>query len=177
MFSLTAQVLSQYALPLLIGVVVLGAGMQQFVRAQRLQQQLTERQVALAQAQEQLHEQDTDLRVLGSQQDQLYEQLKQREIECQQLKMEQGQLHEKLLGVHGIADAAQARYRELKEQQLLRENTLTELQSRYIDEQQAHQQLQQKFASLSGLSAQKEQHLLEQQQLLKDSREDRKSVV
>ncbi|HZJ93923.1 MAG TPA: DNA recombination protein RmuC [Thiopseudomonas sp.] len=174
MFGLTAQMLSQYAVPLLLGAVVAGAGVQQFVRAQRLQQQLTERQVALAQAQEQLHEQDTDLRVLGSQQDQQYEQLKQRETDYQQLKAEHVQLHEKLLGVHGIADAAQASYRELKEQQLLRENTLAELQSHYIDEQQAHQQLQQKFASLSGLSAQKEQHLLEQQQLLKDSREQLK---
>ncbi|HKM37802.1 MAG TPA: DNA recombination protein RmuC [Thiopseudomonas sp.] len=174
MLSLTTQMLSQYAVPLLLGAVVLGAGTQQFVRAQRLQQQLTQRQEALAQAQEQLHEQDTDLRVLGSQQDQLYEQLKQRETDYQQLKVEQGQLHEKLLGVRGIADAAQASYRELKEQQLLRENTLTELQSRYIDLQKTHQQLQQEFASLSGLSAQKEQHLLEQQQLLKDSREQLK---
>ena len=170
MFGLTMPQFSIYAAPLLLVVMLLGFAVQQFVRAQRLQQQLTEQQVTLLAAQEQLHRQDTDLQVSGSQQDQLYAQLQQRHADYQQLKAEHSALHEQLLQGRGLADAAQASYRELKEQQLLCENTSAEQRALYLKLQQEHQQLQQEFASLRGLSAQKEQHLLGQQQLLKDSR-------
>lgn len=174
MFALTLPGFSAYALPLFVSAALLVGVIQQFIRGQRLQQQLTERQAALNQTQQQLHGQDIDLQVLGSQQDQLYEQLKQRDANEQQLKLEQRSLHEQLLHRQGLADAAQAAYRELKEQQQQREQALTGLQQKLTDLQQEHQQLQQKFASLSEVSAHKEQHLREQQQLLKDSREQLK---
>lgn len=174
MFGLTVPELGQYAVPLLVAAVMLGVSLQQFIRAQRLQQQLVDKQAMVTVAQEQLHQQDVDLQVLASQQDQLHAQLQQRQADYQQLKVENSALHEQLLQGRGVADAARAGYRELKEQQLLREKALIEQQAAHFELQQAHQQLQQDFSSLRGLSAQKEQHLLEQQQLLKDSREQLK---
>lgn len=175
MLSLVAQDLSHYALPLLAAVVLLFAiALLQLLRGHRLQQQVAEQQQSLLAAQEQLHEQDTDLQVFGSQQDQLYAQLQQREADYQGLKIERSSLHEQLLQGRSVADGAQASYRELKQQQHAREQALLEQQRLYQELLQAHQQLQQDYASLRGLSAQKEQHLLEQQQLLKDSREQLK---
>ena len=175
MLSVTAQDLSHYTLPLLAAVVLLVAiAVLQLMRGQKLQRQMAEQQQSLLAAQEQLHEQDTDLQVFGSQQDQLYAQLQQREADYQALKVERSSLHEQLLQVRSVADDAQASYRELKQQQQFREQTLLEQQRLYQELLQAHQQLQQDYASLRGLSAQKEQHLLEQQQLLKDSREQLK---
>lgn len=174
MLSLTAQQLSPYAAPLLAAAVVLGAAVQQFSQRRRLQQQLIDSQSALHSAQEQLHEQDIDLQVLGSQHDLLHAQLQQKTTDYQQLKTELSAAHEQLLQSRGVADAARAAYRELKEQQLTRDKALAEQQAAHLELQQAHQQLQQEHVSLSGLSAQKEQHLLEQQQLLKDSREQLK---
>ena len=174
MFGLMGQELNQYIAPLLLGAVLLGVAVQQFVRGQKLQRELSDSQAAMLLLQQQLHEQDVDLQVIGSQQDQLHTQLQQREVDYQQLKTEQKTLNEQLIQGRGVADAARAAYRELKEQQLLREKTLVEQQVTYLDLQQAHQQLQQEYVSLRGLSEQKEQHLLEQQQLLKDSREQLK---
>ncbi|HHX04492.1 MAG TPA: DNA recombination protein RmuC, partial [Pseudomonas sp.] len=174
MLGLTGQELTQYAAPLVLGVIVLAVAVLQFIRGQKLQQQLNASQTALLSAQQQLHEQDTDLQVLGSQQDQLHAQLQRREADYQQLHAEQRSAQEQLLQVRGVADAARAAYRELKEQQLLREKALTEQQASYLELQQTHQNLQQEHVSLRGLTAQKEQHLLEQQQLLKDSREQLK---
>ena len=175
MYSLTVDNLSQYAVPLLAAVGLLVAiALLQFIRGQRLQQQLTDSQRTVSAGQEQLHEQEIDLQVFGSQQDQLHAQLQQREKDYQQIKAENSALHEQLLQRRGIADAAQASYRELKEQQQAREKAFAQQQAVYLELQQAHQQLQQEFSSLRGLSAQKEKHLLEQQQLLKDSREQLK---
>lgn len=174
MLGLTEQELTQYAAPLVLGVMVLAAAVLQFIRGQKLQQQLNASQEACLSAQQQLHEQDIDLQVLGSQQDQLQAQLQRREADYQQLQAEYRAAQEQLLQARGVADAARAAYRELKEQQLLREKALTEQQASYLELQQAHQELQQEHVSLRGLSAQKEQHLLEQQQLLKDSREQLK---
>lgn len=174
MFSLAVQQLNPYAAPLLAAVVLLGAAVHQFTQRRRIQQQLFDSQSALRSAQEQLHEQDIDLQVLGSQNDQLHAQLQQTTNDYQQLKAELSTVHEQLVQGRGVADAARAAYRELKEQQLAREKTLAEQQATYLKLQQTHQQLQQEHASLLGLSAQKEQHLLEQQQLLKDSREQLK---
>lgn len=174
MLGLTGQDLTQYAAPLVLGVTALAVAVLQFIRGQKLQQQLNASQDALLGAQQQLHEQDTDLQVLGSQQDQLHAQLQRREADYQQLHAEQRSAQEQLLQVRGVADAARAGYRELKEQQLLREKALTEQQASYLELQQTHQNLQQEHVSLRGLTAQKEQHLLEQQQLLKDSREQLK---
>lgn len=175
MLSLAAQDYSHFTLPLLVAVVLLLAiTLLQWLRGHRLQRQVVEQQQSLLAAQEQLHEQDTDLQVFGSQQDQLYAQLQQREADYQGLKLEYSSLHEQLLQGRSIADGAQASYRELKQQQQTREQALLEQQRLYQELLQAHQQLQQDYASLRGLSAQKEQHLLEQQQLLKDSREQLK---
>ncbi len=175
MLSLVAQELSHYTVPLLAAVVLLLAiVVLQLLRGQRLQRQITEQQQSLLAAQEQLHEQDTDLQVFGSQQDQLYAQLQQREADYQGLKIEYSSLHEQLLQGRSLADGAQASYRELKQQQQAREQALLEQQRLYQELLQTHQQLQQDYASLRSLSAQKEQHLLEQQQLLKDSREQLK---
>ncbi len=173
MLSLVS-VLQHYAAPLLLGAFVLGAAVLQFMRGQGLTRQLSASQAALVQAQQQVQQQDTELQVLGSQHDQLYEQLKQRDIDMQQLKAEHSQLHTQLMHSRGGAEAAQAGYRELKEQQQLREQAWQDMQGKYADLQHSYQQLQQDFSSLQGLSAQKEQHLLEQQQLLKDSREQLK---
>ena len=174
MLSLTVQELSQYTVALLLGIIVLGIALQQFIRAQKLQQQSADNQTALRDAQQQLHEQDTDLQVLGSQQDQLSAQLQLREADYQQLKTEHSAVQQQLLQGRGIAEAAQAGYRELKEQQQVREQALARQQTVYLELQDEHQRLQQEYASLRGLSAQKEQHLLEQQQLLRDSREQLK---
>lgn len=174
MFSLTAQQLSQYSVPVLIGVILLSVLLQQFIRGQRLQRQCAANQAELLAAQQQLHEQDIDVQVLSSQQQQLQVQLAQRDTDYQQLKTEYSTLREQLLQGRGVADAARAAYREIKEQQLLREKALVDQQAAYLELQQAHQQLQQDHTSLRALSAQKEQHLLEQQQLLKDSREQLK---
>ena len=174
MFSLTAQELSQYTVPLLIGVILLGLVLQQFMRAQRLQQQSIDQQAALRDAQQQLHEQDTDLQVLGSQQDQLYAQLQLRESDYQQLKTEYSAVQQQLLQARSIADTAQASYRELKEQQQVREQALVQQQAVYLTLQDEHQSLQREHAALRSLSQQKEQHMLEQQQLLRDSREQLK---
>lgn len=174
MFGLTVAELGQYAAPLLAAVVMLGVTLQQFVRAQHLQQQLIDKQARVTAVQEQLHQQDVDLQVLASQQDQLHAQLQQRQTDYQQLKIENSALQEQLLQGRGVADAARAGYRELKEQQVLGEKVSAEQRALYFKLQQDHQQLQQDFSSLRGLSAQKEQHLLEQQQLLKDSREQLK---
>lgn len=174
MFDLTVQELSPYAAPLLAGVVVLVIAVQQFIRAKKIQQQLTYSEEALFAAREQLHEQDVELQVFGSQQQQWEVQLERREVDYQQLKVEYNASHAQLLQVRGVADAARAAYRELKEQLVRCDSTLTEQQARHLELQQAHQQLQQDHTALTGLSAQKEQHLLEQQQLLKDSREQLK---
>lgn len=174
MLSLTVQELRPYAAPLLAGVVVLGIAVQQFMRAHKVQRQLADSEEALLAAREELHEQDIELQVLGSQQQQLQVQLERREADYQQLKVEHSASHAQLLQVRGVADAARAAYRELKEQQVRRDSTLAEQQARHLELQQAHQQLQQDHTALTGLSAQKEQHLLEQQQLLKDSREQLK---
>lgn len=174
MLSLAVQELSPYAAPLLAGTLVLGLAVQQFIRAKNIQRLLTENQAQLSAVQQQLHEQDIEVQVLSSQQQQWQAQLERREADYQQLKAEHNALHAQLLQGRGVADAARAAYRELKEQQLQRDNALTEQQSRYRELQQAHQQLQQDHSALTGLSAQKEQHLLEQQQLLKDSREQLK---
>ena len=174
MLGLTGLEWAQFVAPVLLGIGVLGAAVGQFVRGQRLAQQLAEQQSVLMQAQQQLHEQDTELQVLGSQQDQLYEQLKQREADVQQLKNEHTQMHAQLLHSRGAADAAQASYTEIKQQRHSCEQALQQLQAQHTELQQQYQQLQQDFRSLQGLSAQKEQHLLEQQQLLKDSREQLK---
>src|SRR5690606_39578190 len=168
MLGLTGQELTQYAAPLVLGVIVLAVAVLRFIRGQKLQQQLNTSQTALLSAQQQLHEQDTELQVLGSQQDQLHAQLQRREADYQQLYAKHRSPQEQLLQVRGVADAARAAYRELKEQQLLREKALTEQQASYLELQQTHQNLQQEHVSLRGLTAQKEQHLLEQQQLLKD---------
>ena len=174
MFSLTAQELSQYTVPLLIGLILLSLVLQQFMRAQRLQQQSIDQQAALRDAQQQLHEQDTELQVLGSQQDQLYAQLQLRESDYQQLKTECSAVQQQLLQTRSIADTAQASYRELKEQQQMREQAFAQQQKLYLQLQDEHQGLQQEHAALRGLSQQKEQHMLEQQQLLRDSREQLK---
>ncbi|QEY58510.1 DNA recombination protein RmuC [Pseudomonas sp. C27(2019)] len=174
MFSLALQELSPYAAPLLVGTVALAAAVQQFMRAQKTQQQLADSEEALLAAREQLHEQAIELQVLGSQQQQLQAHLERREADYQQLKVEHNASQTQLLHVRGMADAARAAYRELKEQQVRRDSDLTEQQARYLELQQVHQQLQQDHRALSSLSAQKEQHLLEQQQLLKDSREQLK---
>lgn len=174
MLGLTMQELNQYALPFVLAVVLLVIAVLQFIRGQKLQQQLTQRHVEVYEAQQQLHEQDIDLQVLGSQQDQMHAQLQQRQLDYQQLKAEHNVLHEQLLQLRGISDAARAAYRELKEQQSMREKELHEQQAVYFELQQVHQQLLQDHVSLRGLSEQKEQHLLEQQQLLKDSREQLK---
>ena len=129
MFSLTAQELSQYTVPLLIGLILLSLVLQQFMRAQRLQQQSIDQQAALRDAQQQLHEQDTELQVLGSQQDQLYAQLQLRESDYQQLKNEYSAVQQQLLQTRSIADTAQASYRELKEQQQGREPALAQQQA------------------------------------------------
>lgn len=174
MFGLALQELNPYAAPLLAGAVVLIMAAQQFMRAQKTQQQLADNQEQLRAAHEALHEQDIELQVLASQQQQWQAQLERREADYQQLKVENSASHAQLLQVRGVADAARAAYRELKEQQVQRDSALAEQQVRALEMQQAHQQLQQDHAALSGLSAQKEQHLLEQQQLLKDSREQLK---
>src|SRR5690554_4683248 len=174
MLGLTGQELTQYAAPLVLGVIVLAVAVLQFIRGQKLQQQLNASQTALLSAQQQLHEQDTDLQVLGSQQDQLHAQLQRREADYQQLHAEQRSAQEQLLQVRGVADAARAAYRELKEQQLLREKALTEQQASYLELQETHQMLQQEHVSLLGLTAQNGQHLLAQQPLIKDSREQLK---
>lgn len=174
MFGLSLQEISQYVVPLLLASVLCAAALQQFLRNSRLQQQLLESQAELALVQEQLHEQDIDVQVLSSQQQQLQLQLQQREADYQQLKSEHGGLQEQLVQGRGVADAARAAYREIKEQQLLRDKSIAEQQRAYSELQKDHQQLQQDYSALSGLSAQKEQHLLEQQQLLKDSREQLK---
>lgn len=174
MFGLSLQEISQYVVPLLLASVLCAAALQQFLRNSRLQQQLLESQAELALVQEQLHEQDIDVQVLSSQQQQLLLQLQQREADYQQLKSEHGGLQEQLVQGRGVADAARAAYREIKEQQLLRDKSIAEQQRAYSELQKDHQQLQQDYSALSGLSAQKEQHLLEQQQLLKDSREQLK---
>lgn len=174
MFGLSLQGISQYVVPLLLVSVLCAAALQQFLRNSRLQQQLLESQAELALVQEQLHEQDIDVQVLSSQQQQLLLQLQQREADYQQLKSEHGGLQEQLVQGRGVADAARAAYREIKEQQLLRDKSIAEQQRAYSELQKDHQQLQQDYSALSGLSAQKEQHLLEQQQLLKDSREQLK---
>lgn len=174
MFGLSLQEISQYVVSLLLASVLCAAALQQFLRNSRLQQQLLESQAELALVQEQLHEQDIDVQVLSSQQQQLLLQLQQREADYQQLKSEHGGLQEQLVQGRGVADAARAAYREIKEQQLLRDKSIAEQQRAYSELQKDHQQLQQDYSALSGLSAQKEQHLLEQQQLLKDSREQLK---
>ncbi len=174
MLGLTMQELNQYALPFVLAIVLLVIAVLQFIRGQKLQQQLTQRHVEVYAAQQQLHEQDIDLQVLGSQQDQMHAQLQQRQLDYQQLKAEHNVLHEQLLQLRGISDAARAAYRELKEQQSMREKELHEQQAVYFELQQVHQQLLQDHVSLRGLSEQKEHHLLEQQQLLKDSREQLK---
>ncbi len=75
MLGLTEQELTQYAAPLVLGVIVLAVAVLQFIRGQELQQQLNASQEACLSAQQQLHEQDIDLQVLGSQQDQLQAQV------------------------------------------------------------------------------------------------------
>ena len=60
MLGLTEQELTQYAAPLVLGVIVLAVAVLQFIRGQKLQQQLNASQTALLSAQQQLHEQDTD---------------------------------------------------------------------------------------------------------------------
>lgn len=174
MFGLTAQELNQYAAPLLLGVILLSIALQQFIRGQKLQQQLEDNRATVLAAQQQLHEQDIDLQVLASQQDQLHAQLQRRDTDYQQLQTEYRVAQDQLLQVRGVSDAARAAYRELKEQQLAREKALQEQQAVNLELQQVHQQLQQEHVSLRGLSEQKEQHLLEQQQLLTDSREQLK---
>lgn len=174
MFGLTTAMLGQSAALLALCIAGLAVALQQYLRGKQLQRQLHDNQAALLAAQQQLHEQDIDLQVIGSQQEQLHEQLQQRETDCLQLRDEQKNLHEQLLQGRGVADAARAAYRELKEQQVLREKNLAEQQAAYLALQHDHQQLQQAHASLRDVSEQKEQHLLEQQQLLKDSREQLK---
>lgn len=170
MYSLAIQQLSPYAAPLVVASLVLGMLVQQYKQRRHLQQQLTDSQAALTAAQTQLHEQEIDLQVLASQQDQLHGQLQQRTAEYQELKVELSALHEQLRQGQGISDAARSAYRELKEQLQQRDEKLAEQQAALFELQQAHQQLQQEHVALTGLSAQKEQHLLEQQQLLQDSR-------
>lgn len=170
MLGLTAQPFSPYGAALLSAAALVLLLLWQLWRGRRLQQALTASEQALLEAQAQLHEQEIALQVLGSQQDQWHAQLQRRETDYQQLKSEQHRLQEQMLQGRGAADAARAAYRELKEQQLLREKNMQEQQASYSQLQQAHQQLQQDYAALSGLSEQKEQHLLEQQQLLQDSR-------
>lgn len=174
MFGLTVQELNQYALPIVLAVALLGMAVQQFMRGQKLQKQLLDSQTEIRTAQQQLHEQDIELQVLGSQQDQMHAQLQQSKSDYQQLKIEYGTLNEQLLQQRSVSDTARAAYRELKEQQSVREKALHEQRTAYLELQHAHQQLQQEHVSLRGLSEQKEQHLLEQQQLLKDSREQLK---
>ncbi len=94
--------------------MVLAAAVLQFIRGQKLQQQLNASQEACLSAQQQLHEQDIDLQVLGSQQDQLQAQLQRREADYQQLQAEYRAAQEQLLQARGVADAARAAYRELK---------------------------------------------------------------
>lgn len=174
MFGLSLEIISPYMVSLLIGSTLLGLAVLQSVRVHALRKQLRDEQLERSTAQQDLHAQDIELQVLSSQQQQVQQQLEQREAEVQQYKAEQRTLHEQLLQGRGVADAARAAYRELKEQQAAHEKNQLEQKARLLELQAAHQQLQQDFAGLTSLSAQKEQHLLEQQQLLKDSREQLK---
>ena len=150
MFGLSLQEISQYVVPLLLASVLCAAVLQQFLRNSSLQQQLLESQAELALVQEQLHEQDIDVQVLSIQQQQLQLQLQQREADYQQLKSEHGGLQEQLVQGRGVADAARAAYREIKEQQLLRDKSIAEQQRAYSELQKDHQQLQQDYSALSG---------------------------
>ena len=60
MLGLTMQELSQYAAPLLLGVILLGSTVQQFIRGQKLQQHRVDGQAAVHEARQHLHEQDID---------------------------------------------------------------------------------------------------------------------
>ncbi|MDY7219054.1 DNA recombination protein RmuC [Denitrificimonas sp. JX-1] len=133
MYSLSLFHFDQSVIILLATVVVLAAlVLWQWIYSRKTLRQLHAQEKVLQGAREQLHEQDIDLQVLGSQQDQLYAQLQRYETEHQSMKAE------------------------------------------YLQLQNQHQQLQQEHVSLRSLSAQKEQHLLEQQQLLKENREQLK---
>lgn len=115
-----------------------------------------------------------ELRIEHAQGEQRSVQAQSQALELRSAREEVRELNLQLRGSHSQAEAARAQVGELRLQQQAATETLATLQATLERLQVQHAELSREHASLQSGLEQKERHFVEQQQLLKDSREQLK---